>query len=655
MSENQCTTQNSSCSCSSCGCEHQHNETSLRFSILRIIIAGVLTLIAVISEFGYLIPREVGIAAAIIALALTAIPILKEAISGLFQGRRNVCELAALALIGAVVIGEFIAAAEIALILSIGELVEEYVYARSKADIDGIITRHPRFAHLIRNGETLEVPVEEIQTGDQVVIRPGDIVPVDGIIVEGNSGLDESCLTGESLPITRRPGDPVSSGSINLDGVLIITTLREVQDSTYARVVNLVREAGEQRPPSHPFIDRFARWYTPIMLAIAGIVLIWTGSPIRAITILIVACPCALLLATPSAVLAAIGNAAKRGILIKKGEYLEICRSVTTILFDKTGTLTTGIMQVLGVDPAEGHSSDEILTFACDAESSSSHPIAKAIVRAATDRGITYQSHGTAREWPGEGIEDQQGVSVVHIGTRSFLERNGVIIPDESLFDYNTDSEIAVWVARDHTYAGMIRLSDQVRPETKVVLSRLRKMGFNQISILTGDNPKTAASIAMECGLPKDRVHAGLRPADKEDFLGKVQRSGETVCFIGDGTNDGPALARSDLGISIASRADTVALETAGVVLMRGGLTALPEFLSLGIRTRKIILQNVFLAIGLNLLLITAAASGALSPAGGAIGHQVATIFVLLNSLRLMKGEPFHGTTWCQPAMDHTS
>ncbi|MDD1729814.1 MAG: cation-translocating P-type ATPase, partial [Methanospirillum sp.] len=610
---------------------------------------------AVLSEFGDIIPREVGITAAVIALVLTAIPILKEAITGLFQGRRNVCELAALALIGAVVIGEFIAAVEIALILSIGELVEEYVYARSKADIDGIITRHPRFARLVRDGETREVPVEEIKTGDQVVIRPGDIVPVDGIIVEGNSGLDESCLTGESLPITRRPGDQVSSGSTNLDGVLIITALRAAQDSTYARVVNLVREAGERRPPSHPFIDRFARWYTPIMLMIAGVVLIWTGSPIRAITILIVACPCALLLATPSAVLAAIGNAAKRGILIKRGEYLEICRSVTTVVFDKTGTLTTGVMQVLGVDPADGYSSDEILTFASHAESSSSHPIAQAIVRAATDRGSMVQSHGSAREWPGEGIEDKYDESIVHIGTRSFLERNGVSIPDISQFNNNSDSEIAVWVAHDHTYAGMIRLSDQVRPETKEVLSSLRKMGLDQVIVLTGDNPRTAASIARECGLPEERVHAGLRPTDKEDFLGKIQHTGETVCFIGDGTNDGPALARADLGISIASRADTVALETAGVVLMRGGLSALPGFLSLGIRTRTIILQNVLLAMGLNLLLIIGAASGFLSPAGGAIGHQIATVFVLLNSLRLMKNESLHGTASYQPGMENNS
>lgn len=655
MSGNPDTNQYSSHPPSSCGCEHHHNEPSLRFSIIRIIIAGVFTLISVISEFGLIIPREAGITTAIIALVLTAIPILKEAITGLFQGRRNVCELAALALIGAVVIGEFITAAEIALILSIGELVEEYVYTRSKADIDGIITRHPRFAHLIRDGETREVPVEEIKTGDQVVIRPGDIVPVDGIIYEGNSDLDESCLTGESLPITRMPGEQVISGSINLDGVLIITALRAAKDSTYARVVNLVKDARERRPPSHPFIDRFARWYTPIMLLIAGVVLIWTGSPIRAITILIVACPCALLLATPSAVLAAIGNAAKQGILIKKGEYLEICRSVTCLVFDKTGTLTTGVMQVLGVDPAEGHSSEEILTFACHAESSSSHPIARALVRTATDKGIVFQSHGSAREWPGEGIEDNYEESVVHIGTRSFLEKNGVIIPDISQFDCNTYSEIAVWVARDHTYAGMIRLSDQVRPETKAVLSCLKEMGFNQIVVLTGDNPRTAASIARECGLSEGRIHAGLRPADKETFLEKIQHTGETVCFIGDGTNDGPALARANLGISIASRADTVALETAGVVLMRGGLSALPGFLLLGIRTRKIIFQNVLLAMGLNLLLIIGAASGALSPAGGAIGHQVATVFVLLNSLRLMKGETFHETVWCQPGIGHTS
>lgn len=639
MSQKSSPAEDSSCSGSSCGCEHHSDEQTLRSGIIRITAAGILTLIAVSSEYGLIKHPEVGIAAAAIALVLTAIPILKEAITGLFRRRRNVCELAALALIGAVIIGEFTTAAEIALILSIGELVEEYVYARSKKDIDGIITRHPRTGLLIRDDETREVPVEEIRTGDRVMIRPGDIVPVDGIIHEGHSGLDESCLTGESLPVTRGPGDEVSSGSINLDGTLIITTLRPSLDSTYARVVNLVRDAGERRPPTHPLIDRFASWYTPIMLLIAAGVLIWTGSIIRAITVLIVACPCALLLATPSAVLAAIGYAAKNGILIKKGEYLEVCRSITTLVFDKTGTLTTGVMQVLSVDPAHGHSADEILELAGQAESSSSHPVAQAIVRAAKDAGISLHSRGTAREWPGEGIEDQGEGALVHVGTRSFLERNGVIIPGDAHITGEMHAEAIIWVARDHRYIGVIRLSDQIRPETTRVLARLREMGLDRIALLTGDDPRIAAQIAQKCDLAEDMVHAGLRPADKETYLGELQQAGEKVCFIGDGTNDGPALARADLGISIASRADTVALETAGVVLMRGGLTALPAFLSLGIRTRRIVYQNVILALSLNVLLIASAASGVISPAAGAIGHQVATVFVLLNSLRLVRGE----------------
>lgn len=639
MLQQQYSNQASPCSSSSCGCEHHHDQRTIRFSIIRIIAAGLFTLIAVGSEYGFIRPSEFGIAAAIFALLLTVIPILKEAATGLFQGRRNVCELASLALIGAVIIGEFTTAAEIAIILSIGELVEDYVYARSKADIEGMITRHPRIAHLIRDGETLEVPVHEISPGDLVMIRPGDIVPVDGIISEGSSSLDESCLTGESLPIIRGPGDQVSSGSVNLEGVLIITTLRPAQDSTYARVVDLVREAGERRPPSHPFIDRFAQWYTPIILVIAVIVFIWSGSVIRSIAVLIVACPCALLLATPSAVLAAIGNAAKRGILIKGGEYLEICRSINTLVFDKTGTLTTGIMQIHSVDPAEGYTSDQILELAAQGESSSSHPIALAIVKAAKEKGIILSARGTIREFPGEGIEDQNDGIIVYIGTQSFLKRNGVVLPDTLQFIGDTTSEVLVWVARNHIYVGIIRLKDQIRSETREVLSRLKEMGLTQIVVLTGDNHNTAALITRECGISENMVHAGLRPSDKEEYIGMIQHSGKTVCFIGDGTNDGPALARSDLGISIANRADTVALETAGVVLMRGGLATLPEFFSLGIQTRNIIFQNIILAMGINILLIFGAAFGVISPAFGAIGHQIATVLVLLNSLRLVRGE----------------
>ena len=304
-----------------------------------------------ITELGIISPPEVAIYSSIIALLLTAYPILKEAVMGLFKGERNVCELASIAIVAAIAIGEFTAAAEVAIILTIGELVETYAYSRSKRDIEGIITRNPRFGYVIREGEIEQILVSDIVVGDRVMVRPGDMVPVDGIVLEGGSCLDESCLTGESLPVGKENGSQVFSGSINLDETLILQTSRVADDSTYSRIVNLVKEAGMRRPPSHPFIDRFARVYSPLMLMIAGIVLLLTGSVLRAITVLIVACPCALLLATPSAVLATIGSAAKRGILMKSGDLLEICRSITVLVMDKTGTITSGKMHLSAIIP----------------------------------------------------------------------------------------------------------------------------------------------------------------------------------------------------------------------------------------------------------------------------------------------------------------
>ncbi|MCA1915250.1 HAD-IC family P-type ATPase, partial [Methanospirillum hungatei] len=312
-----------------CGCIHDHAEEDLKKTIIRVLIAGVFVFIAVLTEYTIIPVEEIQIPAALAALALTAYPIIKEAIQGLIRREWNVCELAALALVAAVLIGEFTAAAEIALILTIGELVEDFLYTRTKKDLNMMVQAAPTTASLILDETIHEIPVEDIRTGDQIMIHPGERIPVDGYIVTGHSDVDESFRTGESLPINKKPGDAVFSGSMNLDGALVITASNPAAQSSYAKVVELVKEAGLRRPPSHPMIDRFAGYYTPVILIIAGMITLITGDITRGITVLIVSCPCALLLATPSAVLAAIGPAAKRGILIKSGKFLEVCKQIT--------------------------------------------------------------------------------------------------------------------------------------------------------------------------------------------------------------------------------------------------------------------------------------------------------------------------------------
>jgi Cd2+/Zn2+-exporting ATPase len=636
MPDHETSCPDSSCSEHCCGCQPSGSGSSYPKGIFLILAAAVFLATALILENFPGDYSSIGTYCAIICLGLTAIPIVRNAVSGLLKGERNVCELAALAIIGGVIIGEYTVAAEISFIMSIGELVEEYIYARSRKDIEGIISRHPRFSRILVNGEPVETEVSRIIPGDLVIVRPGDIVPVDGIITEGISDLDESCVTGESLPVTRKPGEPVCSGSINLDGSLIIETVRTSGTSTYAKIVEMVSAAGKRRPPSSLFIDRFSRWYTPVMLLLAGIVLVWTGSVVRAITVLVVACPCAILLATPSAVLAAIGHAATRGILIKGGEYLEVCREITTVIFDKTGTLSTGEMTVSAVLPAGGCSPEEILQLAGSIEKASPHPVGKAIVKEAGRRRITLPAFREIRQYPGMGIEGMHGESVIRIGSRQFMNQTGVSIPD-AIPGSKKVTENEIIVSRNREYIGTILVSDQVREEVSRVLAELHSIGIDDLTILTGDTAEAAEIMGRQCGLPQERIVAGLLPQEKQECIEKLQKSGKKVCFVGDGTNDGPALAGADLGISIAGREDTVALETAGVVLMKGGLVHLPEFLMLGKRTARIILTSVVFALGLSGILIIGASLGTITPAAGAVGHQAATILVLANSLRLAK------------------
>lgn len=620
-----------------CGCTHDHDAGLFRKDLVKSVFAGILVIIAVAIEYLDPLVSLIPVILSIIVLALTALPIFSEAYRGLRKGERNVNELVSIGILGAVILGEFTIAAEISVILTIGELAESWAYARSKRDIEEIIVNNPRFAHRVRNNALEEVPVDEIVSGEILLVRPGDIVPVDGIIMDGCSRVDESCLTGESLPVTKGMNDPVFSGSVNHDGTLTIRAEKTADNSAYAGIVRLVHEAGSRRPPTRLFIDRFSRVYTPIILGIAGVVLVTTGDPIRAITVLIVSCPCALLLATPSAVLAVIGSAAKRGILIRGGEFLEICPKISMILFDKTGTLTSGVMEVSSLQPAPGISRDDLLKTAGIAECTSSHPIAQAISRRCQALGIPLSCGGERVMHPGRGVLAFPDNEPILVGNRDFLQSSGVLFHEEPDTEENS-AEIEVLVAKNQVFLGSIRVTDAIRPESAEVIRNLREFGIKKIGMITGDTSLAVSRIAGQSGINDDIIHSGVLPGQKQHIIDRFQKSGEKICFIGDGTNDGPALAQADIGVSIGSRSDTVALKTAPVVLMKDGLEQLPVFIGLGNRTSRVISVNVFMALGLNLLMILAAGAGWLSPAAGAIGHQVATIAVLFNSAAISFG-----------------
>lgn len=636
-----CSMHNHAESCCAHGCGH-HHETGedgvVQYSLPA--TAGFFLLIALTGEFFGLTNSLVLSACALISACLTGVPIIIHSVRGMLHGRQNVCELAGLAIIAAVCIGEYVAAAEVGLILSLGEIAEEYAYKRSKRDIEKIVDAHPDYGFVQRNGEFVEVAVNEIDVSDIVLVRPGDIFPSDGVIIHGKTSVNESCLTGESIPVEKREGDPVYSGSINTNGPVTTRVTKKGNDSTYSKIVELVREAENRRPPSYPFIEKFASIYTPFTIAVVLVTWLFTGNIERAITILIVACPCALLLSTPSAVISAIGVGAKNGILIKNGLYLEEAAKINHILFDKTGTLTTGKMKVKSVTICNDSSGDSLIRTAAQAESGSPHPLAQAIREFAAERGMNYFNADTKSHRLGRGIKAESESGAVFIGSVKFLEESGIEItgPEREHADKLSESGITpVLVGKDNKIIGIFGIEDTVRDDAGEVIKHLKALGIDDVLLLTGDRKEIAVRVAKRCGIDSKNIYSEILPEEKRAVVASCQKNGITVCFVGDGINDGPALAQANVGVSIGSRENTVAIETSHVILLRDNLASLTDLIRLGRKTAGTIKINVFFALAFTFMLMILAFFGIIHPVLGAIGHQVATLGVLANSALLIK------------------
>ena len=610
----------------------------LSSELFLISVAGLFLAFSLISEHLTDLPERYSIIAALLSLLFTAVPIVLGAVKGLLRRETNVAELVSLALVAAVLLGEYIVAAEVAFILSLGEMLEDYIAGRSRRNIEAIADRHPTHAFVMRDSQYVEVPLTEVVVGDQVLVRPGDIVPVDGIVLSGESGIDESGLTGESIPVEKATKDEVYTGTLNLDGALQVEARKVGENSTYGRIVELIKEAEEQRVPPRPMADHFIAWYTPIILAIVAVVWAVTGDIYRAMTVLIVACPCALLLSTPSAIIAALAGAAKSGVLVKSGIYLESCGDLSMVAFDKTGTLTSGTPVVQRVLPFDGYSRLEVLGIAAEAESASEHPVAKAIVGAASREGVKVEFNGHMNNYAGLGIEAISNGESVAVGGIRYSERAGIAIPEGAQSAYEaciTDGLRPVFVYKGRNILGLIGIEDMIRPESHDVVSSLRDLDVDSVAMLTGDSEVAAMRVAADCGIPEEMVHAELLPDQKLEWLRRYQKTGRQVCYVGDGTNDGPALVQADLGVSIGSRENTVALETAQVVFMRGGLEYLPYLIGLGRHTKQTINVNLLFAVSFSFAMIILAATGIISPALGAFAHIAGSVGVVLNSSRL--------------------
>jgi len=568
--------------------------------------------------------------AALLALAVLGGPIILGAVKGLLNRELNVDELVSLAMVASVLIGEYLPAAIVALIMVLGSLMEQYTAQKARSAIDALIRLSPGQAAVLRNGVEVSVPVREIRLGDRVVIRPGEKVPVDGEVVRGSASLNQASLTGESLPVDKAVGDTVYAGSVSYSGMMVVEVRKVGEDTTLGKLIQLVRDAENQRAPILRVTDRYAGYFTPLIIAIGIAVYLITGDAHRAITVLIVGCPCAFIISAPTAIVAALGNASRNGILIKGGALLEEVARIDTLVFDKTGTLTTGNPVVAGIAPLNGAAEEHVLAMAAAAEKYSEHPLARAVLEAAEQRGLQIAEPGAFKNIPGLGVEAAVGDKSIFVG----------MTPGEGNMG-GAQSEPGVktlLVKENGLIIGAIYIKDSIRAGVGGLIKSLPGTGLKRIQMLTGDEYGVAAHVAAASGIRE--FWAGLLPGQKLNHIQELQKSGHKVAMVGDGINDAPALATADIGIAMGAMGTDVAMEAADIALMEDNLAKLPYLLQLGRTTLKTINFNIGFAVVFNLLALAASGAGLLNPVMGAVAHNIGSVLVVLNSARLIRSRP---------------
>ena len=570
--------------------------------------------------------------AAWIAIIFCGVPIIMEAVTGLvtaFDIKADV--LVSLALIASVCIGEDFAAGEVAFIMQLGALLEDLTVAKARAGIERLVHLTPQTARVIRDGREQVIPAGEVKVGDRIRVLPGETIAVDGEILSGQTSINQAVMTGESLPVDKAPGDPVSSGTVNQFGAFEMKATKVGEDSSIQRMIRLVQSADAGKARIVGLADRWATWIVVIALSAAGITWIATGEIIRAVTILVVFCPCALVLATPTAIMAAIGNATKHGFLVREGDALERLSAVAKITFDKTGTLTYGAPEVTAVKSVSDYREEEIYSFAAGAEQLSEHPLGKAVVRCYGRKPPVCEDF---RMRPGEGVTATVSGKVVKAGNLKLLK--GMTISRELAAGagrHLNEGSTVIYVAVDDRPAGYLVLSDTVREESKDMIAKLDRIGVQPV-LLTGDHKNAADAIASQLGIRE--VHAGCLPEDKLNHIGAYQEKGEAVCMIGDGINDAPALKKADVGIAMGGVGSDIAVDAADIALVDDEIRELPHLLSLSRRMMTTIKVNLTFSMTLNFLAIALAITGLLGPVIGALVHNAGSVLVIINSALLL-------------------
>lgn len=602
---------------------------------LKALAAGAIAAVSFLWDRHQAAPSVPGALLALLSLGINGLPIIWGAIRGILERRVNVDELVSLAILATVARGDFLSGAVVSFVMVVGSLIEQATGDSARKAIESLVALSPQTADVLVDGVVQTRPVAEVLPGDILLVKAGDRIPVDALITKGTSALDESSVTGEAIPRDKAPGDPLFAGTLNLNGLLEVKATRVGEDSTLGRVIRLVSEAEAHKPKAVRLIDRYAGWFTPTILACSALAWVATGDVGRAVTVLIVGCPCALILAAPTAIVATIGRAARSGVLVKGGHYLEEVAEADVILFDKTGTLTEGKPRVQAIIPVADLDEKEVLRLAACVELNSTHPLARAILKAAHYARIMIGQAEETCTKIGAGICGLVQGRMVEVGSGCLAGVTAVTPTglQASLEHIKETGATPLLVYRNSEAVGVISVSDTIRPLAKDMVLRLRSMGMKRIGLLSGDHERSAGLVARAVGLSD--YWAEKSPDEKLCVIEELQARGRRVIFVGDGINDAPALAAANVGIAMGAAGTDVALETADIVLMNDDIANIPFLVALSRRMLVTIRWNLGFALVFNGLAVLAGGWGYLSPIAGAVVHNIGSVLVVLCSASL--------------------
>ncbi len=619
-----------------------------QWTLILVGLAGVFLLMGWAGERWFGLPANVALVFYILAYIAGGYDIATHAIPALFRGRFDTDVLMLAAAAGAAMLGEWAEGAFLLFLFSLGHAGEHYALDRARDAVNALGKLMPKTARVKRGDEIVEVPVSQVRIGDIVVVRPGDRLPVDGVVARGAGSVDQSPITGESVPAPKSPGDEVFAGTINLDAALDIRVTKLARDNTLNRVMQMVAEAQSQQSPTQRFTQRFTAKFVPAVLIFVALVIVapplvgwmpWQESFYRGMLLLVASSPCALAIGTPASVLAGIAQAARHGVLIKGGVHLENLGMIQVMAFDKTGTLTQGTFRITDIIPLNGAQPDQVLALAAAVEQQSNHPLARAVVEAAQTKRLDPPLAEGVENLAGRGLRSRVADKPVLVGSPALIrESNGRVWNEEMeglLNQLEAQGKTTIWVQVDGRVIGVLALADTPRPGVRQVMARLRGMGVERLVMLTGDHERAARTIAREVGVTE--VRAELLPQDKLTAIQDLAETHSSVAMVGDGVNDAPALATATVGIAMGAAGTAVALETADVALMADDLAKLPFAVGLSRASRRIIVQNLAIALGVIFLLIGASVAGVVALSGAVVLHEGSTLLVVANALRLLR------------------